>query len=79
MRHKVLASFEDEHGTHCLDVFVREDGSFGFEEFRFDSDGASRWQSLARHGSTVFPSGAAALSAAQARVPWLSPRETWRW
>ena len=76
---KVLASFETPDGSHCLDVFVRDDGSFGFEEFRAESDGAARWQSLGRHGSLVFTTGAEALSAAQTRVPWLDQTESWRW
>ena len=32
MPSKVLASFESTDGSHCVDVFVREDGSFGFDE-----------------------------------------------
>ena len=79
MTRKVLASFESADGSHCVDVFSREDGTFGFEEFRGESDGAARWQSLSRHGSLVFASGATALSAAQQRVPWLDKSESWRW
>lgn len=79
MNRKVIASFESPDGTHCVDIFTREDGSFGFEEFRGESDGAARWQSLGKHDSLVFASGAAALSAAQDRVPWLSKSESWRW
>jgi hypothetical protein len=79
MGHKVLASFESSDGKHCVDVFARDDTSFGFEEFRGESDGGTRWQSLCKHGSLVFASGEAALAAAQDRVPWLSKSESWRW
>ncbi len=75
----MLASFETDDGSHCLDVFMREDGSFGIEEFRAESDGTARWQSLGRHGSLVFASGAEALAAAKGHVPWLDRSETWRW
>ena len=79
MKPKVLASFENPDGTHCLDIFTRDDGSFGFEEFRGESDGAARWQSLAKYASLSFASGEAALSEAKRRVPWIDPSETWRW
>lgn len=79
MRPKVLASFESSNGSHCVDIFAREDGGFGFEEYRGEFDGAARWQSLGKYASLVFPSGEAALSAAQERVSWLGKSESWRW
>jgi hypothetical protein len=79
MSRKVLASFESADRSHCVDVFVREDGSFGFEEFRRECDGGPQWQALGNTVTQAFGSGAAALAAAQARVPWLSAGETWRW
>jgi len=79
MGRKVIASFESPDGSHCVDIFSREDSSFGFEEFRGETDGAARWQSLDRHGALVFASGQEALSAAQERVAWLDKSESWRW
>lgn len=79
MPRNVIASFESPDGSHCLDIFTREDGSYGFEEFRGEFDGAARWQSLGKHGSLVFKSGELALEAAKERVPWLSKFESWRW
>ena len=32
MSRKVLASIESLDGSHCVDVFIREDATFGFEE-----------------------------------------------
>jgi len=79
MPNKVLASFENTDGTHCVDVFVRDDGSFGFEEFRGESDGAARWQSLTKYATLVFASGAAALASAQEHVAWLDKSQAWRY
>ena len=79
MPSKVLASFENVDGSHCVDVFVREDGSFGFEEYRGESDCSVRWQSLGKYATLTYLSGEAALSSAQAQVPWLSKSESWRW
>ncbi|MEO7335382.1 MAG: hypothetical protein ABIV63_02280 [Caldimonas sp.] len=79
MTNKVLASFEDPHRTHCVDVFVRDDGTYGFEAFRSEADGDRRWQSLGLYSRLVFESGRGALEAAQQRVSWLDQAETWRW
>jgi hypothetical protein len=79
MRNTVLASFETVDGAQCVDVFRREDGTFGFEQFRSESDGASRWQSLGRYSQLSFASGEEALDLAKQRVPWLNRAEVWRW
>ena len=36
---KVLTSLENSAGDHCVDIFVRVDGTFGFEDYRRDSEG----------------------------------------
>ncbi len=79
MGNKVIASFEDQHGSHCVDVFARDDGTFGFEEFRSDADGAARWQSMARYSQQSFHSGGEALAEARHRVAWLGDVGPWRW
>jgi len=76
---KVLASFEDQFRTNCVDVFVRENGSFGFEEFRRDSDGGGQWQSLGKYSQRSFASGEAALREADRQVAWLDNPGPWRW
>jgi hypothetical protein len=75
----VLISIESPDASHCVDIFVRADGTFGFEEFRGESDGAARWQSLGRYQSLTFASGPAALSEAKLRIQWLPASESWRW
>ena len=79
MRSTVLASFETADGTQCVDVFRREDGTFGFEQYRSESDGPSRWRSLGKYSQLSFASGDEALGLAKQRVPWLSQTEVWRW
>lgn len=34
MNRKVLASIENFDCSHCVDILVRDDRTFGFEEFR---------------------------------------------
>ena len=79
MSRKVLASIDSPDASHCVDIFLRDDGSHGFEEFRAEFDGAARWQSLGRHGTLRYDDGPGALAAAKERIDWLDPALTWRW
>ena len=72
MKNQVLASFENEYHDHCVDIFARPDGSFGYEEFRRDAEDCGAWQSLARYSQRVFASEALALAAANRSVTWLT-------
>jgi len=78
-RATVLASLETDDGAQCVDFFMREDGTFGFEHYRGEYDGSSRWQSLARYSRLTYASGPQALQAAKQHVPWLRREERWRW
>ena len=71
MPDKVLASLENPFGDHCVDIFAREDGTFGFEEYRRDPEDGAEWRSLHRYGGQVFNSQEDALARARAIVPWL--------
>ena len=79
MSKQVLDSFEDAFHSQCVDIFVRADGTFGFEEFRREVDGSGSWQSLGRYSLLSFASGAQALEEAQVSVAWLEKLGPWRW
>jgi hypothetical protein len=79
MKCTVLASLETDDGTQCVDFFARADGTFGFEQYRAEYDGPSRWQSLGKYSELTFASGQEALLAAKQHVPWLGRTEVWRW
>jgi hypothetical protein len=69
--HQVLASLENSAGDHCVDIFVRADGTFGFEEYRRDPEDVSGWFSLHRYSSQVFATAEDALAQAKSKVAWM--------
>ncbi len=69
---KVLNSLENSAGDHCVDIFVRDDGTFGFEEYRKDSEDVSGWFSLHRYSHQVFATAEDALAEAKSRVAWMA-------
>ena len=68
----VVASIDNPTGDHCVDIFVREDGSFGFEEFRRDHEDLRGWFSLNLHRARSFPSKDEALAQARLSVAWMA-------
>ena len=68
----VLTSLENSSGDHCVDIFVRTDGTFGFEEYRRDPEDASGWFSLHRYSRQVFSTAEDALPEAKSRVAWIA-------
>jgi hypothetical protein len=67
----VLASPSTPTVDRCVDLFVRPDGTFGFEEFRRDPEDMGAWTPIAYYSNREFETEADALSAARAVVPWL--------
>jgi hypothetical protein len=74
MGHKVLASLDSAYGDYCVDVFVREDGTFGFEEYRRDPEDGAGWYSLSRYSRQVFDAQEDAMAQARQAVAWLGER-----
>ena len=69
---KVLTSLETSAGDHCVDIFLRADGTFGFEEYRRDPEDGSGWFSLHRFSRQVFATAEDALAQAKSRVEWIA-------
>lgn len=74
MASKVIASFNSPAGDHCVDIFVRDDGTFGLEEYRRDHEDMRGWFPLHRYSSVVFATDQEALAYAQANVAWMAAR-----
>ena len=70
----VMQSIELDGGDRCVDVFLRPDDTFGFEEYRRDVEDGRGWFAIGAHAGRVFSSNAAAYRAARAAVPWLNDR-----
>jgi hypothetical protein len=69
---RVVASFNNPSGDLCVDIFVRDDGMFGFEEYRRDPEDIRGWFPLHRYSSLVFATEQDALARAKATVTWMA-------
>lgn len=68
---RVLRSIETPDGGRCVDVFVRDDGNYGFEEYRRDAEDRRGWFPIGFHGEKSFATEQEALDAALQAVSWL--------
>ena len=71
MSNRVVTSIENQTGDRCVDIFVRADGTFGFEEYRRDYEDASGWFPLNYYSQLVFDTEEDALAQAKSRVAWM--------
>jgi hypothetical protein len=78
MPNRVVASFNNEAGDHCVDIFLRDDRSFGFEEYRRDHEDLRGWFPLHRYGHLAFANESDALSQARSAVEWMAHRHAFR-
>jgi len=72
MATRVVASFNSPASDHCVDIFVRDDGTFGFEEYRRDPEDMQGWFPLHRYSGRVFATEKDALAHAKAAVAWMA-------
>lgn len=68
---KALRSIESPDGGRCVDIFVRPDATFGFEEFRRDPEDGRGWFPIGNHGARIFGTEEDAFNEALSKVPWL--------
>ena len=67
----VLETIETPDGGRCVDFFRRDDGTFGFEEYRRDIEDPSGWFPIGQHRFVRFPGETQARDAARAKISWL--------
>ena len=70
-KNKVIRSVNLDGEHICVDVFLRPDRSYGFDEFRRDPEDPNGWYSLGYHGHRTFETADEAKQAAEVEVHWL--------
>jgi len=75
-KNRVVKSINNEDENRCVDIFLRSDATFGFEEYRRECEDNRGWFAVGFFASKVFSSEKQALDAALLRVPWLKDAMT---
>jgi len=66
----VLHSIQTPTGDYCVDIFVREDGTYGFEEFRRDAEDMGRWVGINYYSSQLLGTELEATDNAKTNIEW---------
>ena len=72
VRHLVIESLETPDGGRCVDIFRRDDGTFGFEAYRRDVEDPRGWFPICRHGGQPNQTEIEAREAAARQITWLT-------
>ena len=74
-RRVVTKSISSDEGFRCVDIFRREDNSFGFEEYRKDPEANEGWFKIGFFEKvTEFASEDDAFDEACKLIPWLNKK-----
>ena len=68
---KVLRSINNPDGGRCVDIFLRPDGTFGFEEFRRDVEDPTGWFSIGGHSAKKFSTEESAFKKSKELYFWI--------
>ncbi|MBV9456089.1 MAG: hypothetical protein JO141_01040 [Bradyrhizobium sp.] len=68
---RVLRSVNNDDASRCVDIFLRPEGTIGFEEYRRDVEDGRGWFPVGGYANRMFNDEGAAFAAAAAEVPWL--------
>ncbi|MEH6525073.1 MAG: hypothetical protein V7723_03295 [Sneathiella sp.] len=71
---KVIRSIETKERDLCVDIFLRADGTYGFEQYRRDVEDRSGWFPISHYRNLVFASDVLALAMARTVVRWLDEK-----
>ncbi len=70
-KNRVLQSINIDDQNRCVDIFLRPDNTFGFEEFRRDIEDNQGWFPIGFFEDLEFHSEKQALDEALLKVSWL--------
>ena len=70
----VKKTFVKSDGTRKVEIFQREDNTFGFQEMEFGSD-ENDWYPVGRYSFAIIDSLDKAIGEARSRVQWLADSE----
>ena len=67
----VVDSVSSEDNQYCVDFFKRDDGTFGFEEYRRDIEDYNQWFKIGCFDTLLFTTKKDAVETAVKYVIWL--------
>ena len=70
----VLKSISNTENNLCVDIFQRDDGSFGFEEYRRDVESNEGWFKTGFYENYKFKTQEEAYFKAKEYVDWLKKK-----
>lgn len=70
MKSRVLASWEDPNGLHCIDILAHVDGTFGYVLCRRDPEDGHGWRHVGDPDGPRFAKRSAAEAAAREIAEW---------
>ena len=53
-KNTVILSVNNDEGNLCLDIFIRENNTYGFEEYRKDPENVDGWYKVGNYSNKIY-------------------------
>ena len=70
----VISSINNCDESLCVDIFQREDNTFGFEEYRRDKETNEGWYKIQSYGHNIYITKQEAYRNACKNIMWLNDK-----
>ena len=74
-KNTVIFSVNNDEGNLCLDIFIRENKTFGFEEFRKDPENINGWYKIGNYADKIYFNQKEAYENAVKKIRWLNSKK----
>ena len=74
-KNTVIFSVNNDEGNLCLDIFIRKNKTFGFEEFRKDPENTNGWYKIGNYGDKIHFNQKEAYENACKKIMWLKSKK----
>ena len=70
-KNTVILSVNNDEGHLCVDIFIRENKTFGFEEYRKDPENIDGWYKIGNYSDKIYKNQKEAYNNACKNILWL--------
>ncbi len=69
-KNAVILSVNNDEGNLCLDIFIRENNTFSFEEYRKDPENVDGWYKVENYSNKIYKNQKEAYKDARKYIMW---------
>ena len=74
-KNTVILSVNNDEGNLCVDIFIRKNKTFGFEEYRKDPENIDGWYKVGNYSDKIYSNQKEAFKDACEYIMWFKNKK----